>query len=223
MDLRDFIVTPILIFIVYAVAYLIRPWVTDQINKTCFIPALTVRIIGALAVGFIYQFYYDSGDTFVYHTLGSRYIWEAFVDSPEAGFKLLTSDGYDQRGIYKYSSQIYFFKDPQSYVIVRIAAFFDLITFSTYSATAIFFALFSFVGMWLFFKTFYEQYPSNHRGLAVAAFFIPSVFFWGAGLLKDTITLGCLGAATFFTYRIFIKRQFKLWYFLFLVLALYGL
>jgi hypothetical protein len=89
VELRDFIVTPIVIIIVYAVAYIIRPRVTDSINRVYFIPALTVKIIGALAVGFIYQFYYDGGDTFNYHTHGSRHIWEAFMDSPLKGIKLV--------------------------------------------------------------------------------------------------------------------------------------
>lgn len=204
-------------------AYVVRPWVTDEVNRRYFFPALTVKIIGALAVGFIYQFYYGSGDTFMYHTDGSRHIWNAFMDSPEVGFKLLFADWSNQVGVYKYSSQIYFFRDPQSYAIIRLAAIFDLITFSSYSSTAILFALFSFVGMWLFFLTFYEQCPTNHRGLAIASFFIPSVFFWGSGLLKDTITLGCLGAATFFTYRIFIRRQFNLLFILLLLIALHGL
>ena len=57
MELRDFIVTPIILLLVYAGAYIVRPYVTDTVNRRYFISALTVRIIGALALGFIYQFY----------------------------------------------------------------------------------------------------------------------------------------------------------------------
>ena len=89
MELRDLIVTPLLLIIVYWAAYLIRPLVTDDVNRVYFFPALSVRILGALAVGFIYQFYYDGGDTFNYHTHGSRHIWEAFMDSPENGLKTI--------------------------------------------------------------------------------------------------------------------------------------
>jgi len=106
---------------------------------------------------------------------------------------------------------------------VKIAAVFDLFTFSCYSATAALFAVFCFVGMWQFFLTFYEQYPHLHRGLAIAAFFIPSVFFWGSGLLKDTITLGCLGIATFQIFKIFIVRKPSLSRAALLLLSLYGL
>ena len=207
--------------LVFAAAYIIRPWVTDDFNRRYFLPALSIRIIGALAVGFIYQFYYEGGDTFNYHTHGSRHIWEAFWDSPAKAWKFFFYDKSDVAGIYQYSKNALFLSDPGSFTITRVAFLFDLFTFSTYSATAVLFAVFSFAGMWCFFLTFYKQYPHQHLGLAIASFFIPSVFFWGSGLLKDTVTLASLGIATYMTYRIFIAGKFSIWNVLILVIALY--
>ena len=223
MELRDLIVTPITLLMVFGLAFYIRPLVTDPITRVYFIPALTVKIFGALAVGLIYQFYYGGGDTFNYHSHGSRHIWEAFVDSPIKGIRLLTNDGNNYTDVYRYASKILFFTDPGSYAIVKVAAVLDLITFSSYSSTAMLFAVISFIGVWMFFLTFYEQYPELHRWLAIASFFIPSVFFWGSGLLKDTITIGCLGIATYQAYRIFIKKNFSLRHMLLLTLSLYGM
>lgn len=223
MELRDLIVTPLVIMLVYVAAYMIRPWVTDEVTRRYFLPALTVRVIGALAVGFIYQFYYDGGDTYNYHTHGSRHLWEAFLESPDNFFRLVFNKGTDTRDIYKYTSRVIFFTDPSSYAVVRTAFVFDIFTFSTYSATAILFAVLSFIGVWMFFLTFYEQYPHLHRGIAIAALFIPSVFFWGSGLLKDTLSLSCVSIAVYQTYRIFIARRFFLQHIFLLLLALYGL
>ena len=206
MELRDFIVTPIVIVMVYGIAYFVRSRVTDEVNRKYFIPALTVRIIGALALGILYQFYYDGGDTFNFHTGGSRHVWEAFMDSPFKGVRLLFTDG-SQTGIYEYSSRIEFFKDPPTYFVIRIAAFFDLFTFSSYSATAVLFSVTSFIGSWMMFTTFYKRYPNLARWLAVTLLYIPSVVFWGSGLLKDTITLACLGAATFGFDKIFLQKK----------------
>lgn len=197
MELRDFVVTPVVIMVVYFGAYLVRPYVTDAVTRKYFLPALTVRIIGAVALGLVYQFYYGGGDTFNFHTHGSRHIWEAFMDSPSTGIQMMLSDGHHQPGFYKYSSQIPFFSDRSSFFVIRLAATFDLFTFSTYSATAVCFAVFSFVGSWLLFLTFYRKYPVLHRQIAVAALFIPSVFFWGSGLLKDTLMIACLGIVTY--------------------------
>lgn len=223
MELRDLIVTPLVLLVVYIVAYFIRPRVTDDITSKYFLPALTVKLVGAITLGLVYQFYYNGGDTFIYHTYGSRVVWQAFLDSPATGFKLLFSDGVNVENTYRYASQIYFFRDSPSFAIVRIASIFDLLTFSSYSATALLFAVVSFAGMWMFFLTFYKQYPHLNRGLALSAFFIPSVFFWGSGILKDSITIACLGLATFQFYRIFFDTKITLLNILALIIALYGI
>ncbi len=221
MELRDFVVTPIVIFLVYAGAYLVRPYVTDQNSRRYFLPGLTVRIIGALALGLIYQFYYSGGDTFNYHTHGSRVIWEAFADSPLAGLKLLLSDGSNTNDVYEYASRIYFFRDHSSYLVIRIAAVVDLLTFSSYSGTAAIFAACSFGGMWMLFLTFYKEYPHLHRGIALATLFVPSVFFWGSGILKDTVIISCLGVATYHFHRLLIERRYSSISLMVLILVLY--
>ncbi|MDZ4715346.1 MAG: hypothetical protein SH819_07735 [Cytophagales bacterium] len=221
MELRDLLITPVVILLIYWVAYLIRPQVTDELNRAYFFPALTLKLLGALALGIVYQFYYDGGDTFMYHTYGSRIVWEAFVESPVVGLKLLWANSGANTDIYQYASRIYLFRDANSFMVIKIASIFDLLTFSTYSATACLFAVLSFVGSWQFYLTFYKQFPHLHGRLAVAAFFIPSVFFWGSGVLKDSVTLACLGIATYQFYRIFVERKFGLVNIVLLLAALY--
>jgi len=142
------------------------------------------------------------------------------MESPTDGIKLLFADSNNPGDVYRYASQIYLFHDTNSYNVIRLAAFFDLFTFSTYSATALLFAVFSFIGSWQFFLTFYKQYPHLHFRLAIAAFFIPSVFFWGSGVLKDSVTLACLGIATYQIYLIFIERRIRITSVLMLALSL---
>jgi hypothetical protein len=219
MELRDLIVTPLVIFIVYAIAYLVRPWVTDDINRRYFFPALTVRIIGALAAGLVYQFYYGGGDTFAYHTHGSRPLWEAVMESPADGFRLLFANGEYGPGIWKTASRIWYWNDPQSFFVIRIAAILDLFTFSSYSATAVLFAVIAFTGAWMFFQTFYKLYPDIHRWIAFSVLFVPSVVFWGSGIFKDTITLSALGVATYSFHRIMMERKVGLFSILLLLLS----
>lgn len=207
MELRDLIVTPIIIVLVYIGAYYIRPLVTDSVIRKYFMPALTVRIIGAIVVGFLYQFYYDGGDTFNFHTHGSRHIWEAFLDSPMKGFNLLLADGQYESSTYQYASQIWYFRDQQSYFVITIVALFDLLTFSTYSATAVLFALVGFSGSWVMFKTFYKLYPNSHSWISLACLFVPTVCFWGSGIFKDTLTLAALGWITYSIYESLFERK----------------
>ena len=207
MELRDFIVTPIVLILVYLVAYWVRPRFTDINTKRYFIPALTVRVIGAIAVGFIYQFYYDGGDTFTYHTRGSAVIWEAFMEAPINGLKLIFAGKEPILELYKYTHRMWFYGDMSSYFVIRIAAIFDLLTFRTYSSTAVLFACMSFIGAWTMFQVFYSRFRTLHMYLAMAILFVPSVFFWGSGIFKDTITLAALGGATYCFDQIYFKKN----------------
>lgn len=209
MELRDLLVTPVVIFAVYLAAYAVRKRFTDKATMPYYFPALTLKLTGALALGLIYQFYYGGGDTFNFHTHGSRHVWDAFQQSVDTGTRLLFSNGSSETGFYSYSSKIPFFRDPSAFMVIRIATLCDLITFSTYSATAVLFGVFSFAGSWMLFLTFYHRYPASVKGLAIAALFLPSVVFWASGLLKDTLVFACLGMITYEIDRLFIRKQFS--------------
>ena len=221
MELRDLIVTPIWLIIVYVIAYWVRPLFTDHNTKKYFIPALTVRVIGAIAVGVVYQFYYSGGDTFTYHTRGSAVIWEAFMDTPSKGVALLFAGKERVPELFEYTKQMWFYGDLSSYFVIRVAAVFDLFTFRTYSATAVLFSLISFSGAWAMYQVFYERLKTLHKYLAIAIFFVPSVFFWGSGIFKDTLTLAALGWATYVFDQLMFKRKNIVVNTIFLFIALF--
>jgi len=221
VELRDLIVTPIIIFLVYAGAYWIRPRVTDSVNRKYFIPALTVRIIGALALGFLYQFYYGGGDTFSYHTHGSRPLWEALIETPSIGIKSFFYHGTYSDGLWDIAKKIWYWRDSSSFFVIQIAAFFDLITFSTYSATGVLFSVLAFTGAWMLYLVFYISHPKSSRILAYCCLFIPSVIFWGSGILKDTITLAFVGISTYCVFRTIIDRKISILYLLLFIISFY--
>jgi hypothetical protein len=194
MGLQDLIVTPVYLLLLYALAYWIRPKVTNRDTRKYFIPGLTVKFIGAIALGLVYQFYYEGGDTFTYFHLGSRWIWEAFLVNPLYAFQLIFTVGNEHLPeLFQFSSNIYTYGDAASYFVVRVAGLLDLFTGHSYLATALGFATLSFVGVWAMYATFCRFYPSLNNYFAYAILFIPSLFFWGSGLMKDTLTLGALG------------------------------
>lgn len=207
MGIKDFFITPIYLLILYLLAYSIRSLVTDRHTRKYFIPGLTVKFIGALALGLIYQFYYGGGDTFTYFRRGSYYIWNAFLDSPSVGLQMIFSEMVYTPENFEYSSNIYTFGDAASYFVVRVAGFFDILTFHTYSATALLFAATSFSGIWMILLVFYKFYPSFIKQIAIGVLFVPSVFFWGSGLMKDTLTLGALGWLFYGFSQVFIFKK----------------
>ncbi|WP_185270303.1 hypothetical protein [Adhaeribacter swui] len=169
-----------------------------------------MKLIGAIALGIIYQFYYGggrpSGDTFNYYNQG-QIIVQAINRSFSTGLKLFMANGEFDQGTLQYASRILWYRSPTEYFIVKLSAFFSLLSFNTYTVIGLFFAVLSFSGMWALYQTFLKMFPQLYKELAIAVFFLPSVFFWGSGLLKDSITLGALGWLFYGFYATFIQKK----------------
>ncbi|SDY10885.1 hypothetical protein [Hymenobacter psychrophilus] len=206
MDLKDLFLTPFYLALFYGLAFAVRKRFTNPLTKKYFIPALSVKFIGAISLGIIYQFYYGGGDTFNYFN-ESKIIHEAFFDSPSTGIKLLLSaDGIPDGSTAKYAAQMHWFAAETEYFIVKVCGFLGLFCFHTYSVIALMFAFISFTGIWALYNTFLRLYPRLYKKLAIAVFFIPSVFFWGSGISKDALCLGALGWMFFAFYNLFVAR-----------------
>ncbi|RFP65345.1 hypothetical protein D0N36_09815 [Hymenobacter lapidiphilus] len=206
MDFKDLFLTPLYLALFYGLAFAVRKRFTNPLTKKYFIPALSVKFLGAISLGLIYQFYYGGGDTFNYFN-ESKVIHQAFFESPSDGIKLLfTADGIAEGSIAKYAVQMHWFHSETEYFIVKVCGFLGLFCFHTYSVIALMFAMISFSGMWALYNTFLRLYPRLYKQLAIAVFFIPSVFFWGSGISKDALCIGALGWMFFAFYNLLVAR-----------------
>jgi hypothetical protein len=207
MELKDLFLTPIYLGIFYAIAFAVRPSFTNKYTKPYFMPALTVKFVGAIALGLIYQFYYGGGDTFNYFSQ-SKVIYGAFGDSFSVGLKLLgPNDGTYSGDISRYASQMPWFGSPTEYFVIKVSAVCALFCFCSYPVVALMFALISFSGIWSLYVTFLRIAPAVYKELAFAAFFLPSVFFWGSGLMKDSLCIGAVGWTFYGFHRALIIRR----------------
>ena len=208
MELSDLFLGPLYLGILYAIAFGVRSSVTNQFTRPFFIPALTLKFLGAIALGLIYQFYYNGGDTYnyYYHT---KIIYAAFGDSFSTGLKLmLDNGGSTDPTTAKYVAQMYWHQaHSPEYVTVRIAAFFGLLCFDNYTVIALFFAAVSFSGLWAMYITFAKIRPHVYKQLAWVIFYVPSMFFWGSGLMKDSLSVGALGWVFYALYKGAIQKR----------------
>lgn len=199
---------PLFFAIIYAAAIVIRNrlYSDDHPLKGYFMKGLTLKLVGSFMAGVIYFYYYGDGDTIHYFdrvTLMNRLFdydnnrfWRMiFVNTssyaPDLYWNLLSVRGFD----------------TSQYMVVRIASLLSLLTFGTYIGIALLFAALSFSGIWAMFVTFYDINPNLKKEFAISCLFIPSVFFWGSGLFKDTIAIGFVGWFTYAVYMVFIKRK----------------
>ncbi|RYE91448.1 MAG: hypothetical protein EOO37_00230 [Cytophagaceae bacterium] len=208
MGLLDLLLTPLYLGLFYAIAYAVRPKFTNAYTKQYFIPALTLKFVGAISLGLIYTFYYTGGDTLNYYQ-HTQVIYEAFSNSPISGLKLIFgSTAVFDPDIASYVGRLTWYGSGSEYVVVRIAAFFGLLCLNTYTVIALFFAATTFSGMWCMYITFVRIYPAAYKKLAISVFYLPSVFFWGSGLMKDSICIGALGWTFYgFYYATIAKRN----------------
>ncbi|MBO2009515.1 hypothetical protein [Hymenobacter negativus] len=206
MELKDLYITPFYLAIIYMLAYGLRSSVTNVYTKKYFIPALTVKVVGAIALGILYYTLYG-GDTNNYYN-HAGIIYHAFGDSFAAGWELVTTAGDVTPAISKYVTQMMWFgRGSNEYFVIRVAGVFALLSFCTYTVIAVLFATITFTGMWAMYMTFAKIRPQAYKELAIAVFFLPSVFFWGSGLLKDSLCIGALGWLFYAFYRGTIERK----------------
>lgn len=193
LTIQDLLLTPIYLSVILFITLAIRGSIKDRGIRVYFMWGIWLKIFGAIALGIIYNTYYG-GDTNLFYRDGGI-IWQTLLKSPSMGIRLMffTEAGDNSPELFQYVNRIYYYIDSHSFAVLRISAFFDIFTFHTYTINAIFFAIISFTGIWSMFKVWYHLFPRLVRPLGVAMFYIPSVIFWGSGLLKDTITIGALG------------------------------
>ena len=207
MELKDLFLTPIYLAIFYGIAFAVRRKYTNALTKKYFIPALSVKFLGAIMLGLIYQFYYKGGDTFNYYT-HTKIIHQAFSDSFHLGWKMITTNGTYEPEIIKYTSQMFWWQPNSTEMFVaKIASIIGLFCFNTYTIIGLCFAFISFCGVWAMYITFLRIFPLAYKKLAIAVFFLPSVFFWGSGLMKDSLCIGALGWTFYGFYHVFIAKR----------------
>jgi hypothetical protein len=210
ITITDFILLPIYLFIVFVFAAYFRNkyYPSGHPLRRFFMLAFTLKIIGAVLLGIIYQYYYKGGDTLNYWRQ-TEIINSSMSDSFWTWLRLITGTAeiYDV-DVYNYTTQFYWYgiRTPE-YLMSVIGALIGLFTMTTYLPTAVIFAALSFIGIWKLYVVFTKLYPRLSKQLAYAILFIPSVIFWGSGFMKDTITLSCMGWVTHFFYIIFYENK----------------
>lgn len=86
-----------------------------------------------------------------------------------------------------------------------------LIACKSFIVTSMLLSSLSFIGLWKLYEVFIDQFPQLTREFAWSIFFVPSVFFWGSGILKDTYTFSAIGFYVYglYNYQILKRRNIQ--------------
>ena len=178
--------------------------------------AYWLKVLGTIAICLIYEFYYGGGDMESYFW-GAKSFLVSFFNHPDIFFRMLFANSNDLKKIdyydpdnqlfYSYIYSRHFFSTAE-FTVIKISGLISLVTFHSFIANSLFFSMFSLYGSWKLFNLLSEVYPALEKQFAIACFYIPSIIFWGSGLLKDPITFGGLCLVVYSSYRLFVQLKF---------------
>ena len=221
LSIYDILLTPLYILGAYTYGYYVtKKNIRSKPEYAYFTKGLMVRVSGAIALGLVYFFYYSGGDTTNYYQTSSAYanlifkdgedFWKGWLgDAKHYYFSFNNSTGYP----------VYTPRDHHSFFVVRLLIPIVTLGCHSYFSTAVLVACITYGGMWRLFQTFLSEFPNLKREFAIACLFIPSCVFWGSGLMKDSFTLSAVGWFTYSFFHFFIKKDRKLSYGVYLIIA----
>ncbi len=201
LSLVDFIVPVIFLIAIYFFAKRrqLRN-IEENPSYKYYITGLMVKIAGGIAVCLVYVIYYGGGDTLNYYSdcvvllnMGEKSILNIFrfLVGPDPGlaFELDSNTGYMQ-----------YYDDPHARAVVKLTFLLCFVSFKSFIGMTMLLAYISYWSIWRLYQVLISEFPNLVFEFAIALFFIPSVFFWGSGLLKDTITFSavCLFSSSYF-------------------------
>jgi len=201
-----------------------RKWFTDKLSIYIFFTAFTLKILSAILYAFVYQFYYtDGGDTGGYFAGGTLF-YQTVAEKPlYHAWHFLQQTNLSNDFLLKLSHlpDYHLLNISTTYLMIKITGIVNLFTFNSYLGTAMLMSFFSFTGLLALYYQLVDYFKKSNVLLLFAFFFIPSVCFWASGIMKDTITLGCICWLTVALFQMIKVNRYSLWWLLFSIPLVY--
>lgn len=209
----DWLLLPFYFVIIYVIANSIKKkHIANNPEYKYFISGLFAKIIGGIGVVLIYIYYYEGGDT-LYYYIGTKAMCDLSFKNFSVYFDLMmnnrTMENYFVFDYDTWAPYLYMYRDTKAFAVIRFSTIFGFIGLNNFILTVIGLASFSYIGVWKLYKLFLYNFPDQMKNFAVSIIFIPSVLFWGSGLLKDTFTLSATGWLLYSFFMLFFLKKKK--------------
>ncbi len=209
ITIKDFLIVPVLLLMAWIISHHIaKKHINNEPYYKYFIWGLFAKIFAGLAFAVVYLFYYGGGDTTTYFLGTESIIKMAGKDFPTF-VKLIFGNNTDEvYSMFDYNTKYpEYWSDVNSFAVCRFNVLFYLMGFGSFLGNTIVMNVVLYAGVWRFYKLLVQEFQAQEKPLAVVLLFIPSVLFWGSGILKDG---WCLTASFFIfisSYNIFIPKK----------------
>jgi hypothetical protein len=92
-------------------------------------------------------------------------------------------------------------------IIIKFVVVLNFLSFGNFITTSFLFSLLAFEGAWRLFIFFNRINPALIKYTAICFLFIPTYIFWTSGIVKETISIFCLGFIAVSLYQIIISQK----------------
>lgn len=189
--------------------------VPDRRIRSLYFAGFYFKTLSVFGFTLITHFYFRGGDTNLFYQASKdlrtaidfdiSHIWTVLVtnkidaDHPLAPFFIY--DNFEQDITYNYMIS------ATNFMPGKLALIPSYLFNGSYLCINMCFGFFALGGAIRLFKAFIYFYPKLWRELAVACIFLPGVAFWSSGLLKDTLSFGCIGYILYGLVKIIFKKE----------------
>ena len=191
-----------------------------------------IQLAFLLKIGFgvllieIYSFFYTdrtTADAFKYFD-DARVIYDALFIHPSHYFRMVFGIHTDANDLFPYYQKMYSWYLSDDYTVyndsrsvIRFNALVYPFSFGRHIVHMIFMCFISLCGLMALFKVFSQSFHKAWMSLYLAVFLVPSVLFWGSGVLKEGLILFAVGYLVYYFFQL-IQNPFKLKYAIFFLL-----
>jgi len=181
--------------------------------RKIFVTAFFLHIAGSFLYCMVLQYYYGYGDSFGFYA-GSNFLRKTIL-LDNGFFRTIFSVGEDfsKDGVLGRSATDLpvGIQTDSNLMVMKISALVSYLSFNSYLIISLFFSLFAFWGLWLLFNVFDDILDKKGgKLLAFAILYMPSVCFWGSGLMKDSLCLGMVGLIIYAVYNLLVKKEINI-------------
>ena len=214
-SINDFFLVPLCFVIMYAIIRNRAAACKDPGIRKYYFQAFYFRTVCVFAFTLITEFYFRGGDTSLYYQ-GIADMRVALQDDFSHLYDIVVTSKLDPTSPlapfflydnYEYDFTYNYMVVPGNFFVPRLGIIPSILFYNSYLCICFCFMMFAIGGAIRLFKTFYHYFPTAKREIALATLFLPSVGFWSAGLLKDTICFGCVGFFIYGIFNIFIRKR----------------
>ncbi len=211
-NISDLILVPFYLAVIYLVANNIyKKNISKYPEYKYFKKGLFIKLVGVSLFLMFYTLYYPTGDTISYYE-GARSIVKLLFQDFNKGFQVLfnTDSIYNSINSFNYQSgrpPYYIFRDTKTFNVCRFSIIFYFLGSGSLVVSNFLCSTFSYLGIWKLYRLFNSLFPGKSKPFAYFILFMPSLVFWGGGIMKDSFVLGGVSWATYCFYYGIIKRE----------------